>query len=60
MQSTTNHYLANNDDLRLLATTLVREHARRETGKPQDLIDDELKTTELTAKNSLSITQEHT
>jgi hypothetical protein len=42
----TNHYLANNDDLRLLATALARAHARKQKDQPKYLIDMELKTIE--------------
>ena len=48
----TNHYLANNDDLRLLATALARRHIQKQQDQPQDLIDAELKVIELTAKDS--------
>ena len=47
----TNHYLANNDDLRLLATALARAHARKQKDQPKDLIDTELKMIEQTAQN---------
>jgi hypothetical protein len=47
----TNHYLANNDDLRLLATALARAHIQQQQDQPQDLIDAELKVIELTATN---------
>jgi len=50
----TNHYLANNDDLRLLATALARAYARLQTDQPEDLIVEELKAIELTAINSHS------
>jgi hypothetical protein len=48
----TNHYLANNDDLRLLATALARTHIRQQSDQPQDIIDAELEAIELTAINS--------
>ena len=48
----TNHYLANNDDLRLLATALAREYARQQPDQPEDLIEEELKAIEMTAINS--------
>jgi hypothetical protein len=48
----TNHYLANNDDLRLLATALTRAHIKQQTDQPRDIIDSELEVIERTAKNS--------
>ena len=48
----TNHYLANNGDLRLLATALTLAHIKQQTDQPQDIIDSELEVIERTAKNS--------
>ncbi len=47
----TNHYLANNDDLRLLATALARAHARKQKDQPKYLNDMELKIIEQRAQN---------
>jgi hypothetical protein len=47
----TNFYLANNDDLRLLATALAREFTRQQNGTPREIINQELKAIDLTAKN---------
>ena len=48
----TNHYLANNDELRLLATALTRAHIKQQTDQPRDIIDSELEVIERTAKHS--------
>ena len=48
----TNLYLANNDELRLLATALARTYTRLQTETPRDIVEEELKAIELTTRNS--------
>ncbi len=47
----TNHYLEQNDNLRLLATALSRSYAKQQNVQPEKVIEMELKAIELTAKN---------